>query len=44
LGFEYLNFNGVSYQYAEKEFYPLARYKRKWNGIEIELFSRKSIF
>lgn len=44
LGFEYLNFNWVSYQYAEKEFYPLARYKRKWNGIEIQLFSKKSIF
>jgi len=43
LGFEYLNFNGVSYEYAEKELYPLARYKRKWNGIEIRLFSKKSL-
>jgi len=42
LGFEYLNFNGVNYQYAEKEFYPLARYKRKWNGIELPLFSKKT--
>ena len=43
LWFEYLNFNGVDYQYAE-EFAPLAKYKRKWNGIEIRLFSQKSFF
>lgn len=44
LGFEYLNFNGVDYQYAENEFAPLARYKRKWNGIEIKQLSQKSLF
>lgn len=42
LWFEYLNFNWVSYQYAEEEFYPLAKYKRKWGWIEIRLFSQRS--
>jgi hypothetical protein len=36
LGFEYLNFNGVSYQFGGEDFNSLAFYKRKWNGIEIE--------
>ncbi len=44
LWYEYLNFNWVSYQYADKEFYPLVRYKRKWNWLEIRLFSQKSFF
>lgn len=44
LWFEYLNFNWVSYQYAEKEFYPLARFKRKWNWLELQLRSEKSFF
>ena len=43
LWFEYLNFNGVDYDFA-REFSSLAKYKRKWGGIEIQLFSRKSLF
>lgn len=44
LWFEYLNFNWVNYEFAEDEFYNLAKFKRKWNWIEIQLFSKKTIF
>ncbi|MBW7954459.1 hypothetical protein H3C61_01470 [Candidatus Gracilibacteria bacterium] len=44
LGFEYLNFNGVDYQYGGLDFNSLAHFKRKWNGIEIQAISKKSLF
>lgn len=43
LGFEYLNFNGVSYQYGWGDLNSLAFFKRKWNGIEIQCISRRSL-
>lgn len=42
LWFEYLNFNGVSYQ-GGGDFSSLAFFKRKWNGIEITCVSEKNI-
>ncbi len=42
--FEFLNFNGVSYEYWWIEFDSLTKYKRKWGWIEIQQFSKKSIF
>lgn len=44
LWFEYLNFNGVTYQYWDKDFNSLAFFKRKWNGLEITCISDKSFF
>ncbi len=44
MGFEYLNFNGVSYEYGGQDFNALAFYKRKWNGLEVEWASKKSLF
>ena len=43
LGFEYLNFNGVSYEFGGPELNNLSFFKRKWNGIEIEGASKKSV-
>lgn len=42
LGYEFLNFNGVSYQYGWGDLNSLAFFKRKWNGIEIECISKRS--
>lgn len=44
LWFEYLNFNWVDYQYGWIDFNSLAHFKRKWNGIEIQCVSKKSLF
>lgn len=44
LWFEYLNFNWVDYQYWWLDFNSLAHFKRKWNGIEIQCVSKKSLF
>lgn len=44
LWFEYLNFNWVDYQYWWLDFNSLAHFKRKWNGIEIQAISKKSLF
>lgn len=44
LWFEYLNFNGVSYQYGGGDLNSLAFFKRKWNGIEIQCISKRSLF
>ncbi|GAB0174349.1 MAG: hypothetical protein HHAS10_02280 [Candidatus Altimarinota bacterium] len=43
LGFEFLNFNGVSYQYGGGDLNSLAFFKRKWNGIEIGCTSKRSL-
>jgi hypothetical protein len=43
LWFEYLNFNWVSYQYWDSDFNSLAFFKKKWNWIEIQCVSEKSL-
>jgi len=44
LWFEYLNFNWVSYEFWDSDFNSLAFFKRKWNWIEIQCISKKSLW